>query len=164
MQTSKILVVDDEPFVLDFVRVALETRGLHIVTAQDAEEALQILEIQHTEIAAVLSDVRMPGMSGLRLIRKVKEKAPTISVALMSGEMGEETPDPEIPFLQKPFQLRALVRTIETLLGEHERLRTENQLQIAMGMKRAAEVQAALDLSANLTRKLIIDQTTPETD
>ena len=80
-------------------------------------EALHLFEEWTEEIAVVLSDVQMPGMSGPQLVRKILERAPATAVVLMSGHTGEEVLDPQIPFLSKPFQLRFLRETVEGLLG-----------------------------------------------
>src|ERR1700689_5095796 len=99
MQRAKVLVVDDEPSVLKVVAAALESRGLEVIAVDDAKQALNIVEKQGGEISVVLSDVRMPGMSGPQLIRKVAERSPVIAVALMSGDIGPEIIEPQIPVI-----------------------------------------------------------------
>lgn len=117
MQRAKVLVVDDEPRILKAVKAMLVTHGLDVIAVQNAEQALDIVEKQRGEISVVLSDVRMPGMSGPQLISKVVELSPVTAVALMSGDIGIETIEPQIPVIPKPFKLKTLIETIEGLLG-----------------------------------------------
>jgi DNA-binding NtrC family response regulator len=117
LTTSKVLVVDDEPQILSLVKATLELGGLNVITADNAQQALCIVAQQACEIALVLSDVRMPGMSGPQLVREVAERSPSTAIALMSGELGQEILDSRIPFIQKPFRSSVLLKTVQELLA-----------------------------------------------
>ena len=71
-----VLVVDDESNVLNFLKHGLSTYEdrLNVYAAASGEEALQIIDAQ--QIALVVTDIRMPGMDGLELIHRAKQKNP----------------------------------------------------------------------------------------
>ena len=77
MQTGstdgKLLLVDDEVDGAEFAATLLRSNGLQVVVAHSATEALQVLQ-DDKEIDAVLTDVMMPGMSGLQLAASIREK------------------------------------------------------------------------------------------
>jgi CheY-like chemotaxis protein len=100
----KVMVVDDEPLIREFVREYLIEAGYDVADAADSDEALQLLNNDHIDI--VLTDVEMPGsMSGIELARKIKAKWPGMPVVIMSGRYLPR-PD-ELPhstrFIAKPF-------------------------------------------------------------
>src|SRR3990167_3893183 len=67
---SKVLVVDDEREVLDFMVECLSLAGYHVLPARDGQEALRIFEREHP--ALIITDLSMPGMDGLELAKRVK--------------------------------------------------------------------------------------------
>ena len=70
MAEEKILVVDDELGMLTLLRNYLTREGYDVTTAPSAETALQLLEEQ--EVVAVITDLRMPGLDGMRLVREIR--------------------------------------------------------------------------------------------
>ena len=110
-----ILLVDDEPEILDlYSAVVKEGLGVHVVTATCAEDAIQV--ISKGCIKVILSDVDMPGKSGVALTQEVKAAYSDIFIILMSAR-----PEPEghvaDAFLQKPFHNREVLETIKALIG-----------------------------------------------
>ena len=77
----KILIVDDEARNLDALEVMLESSGCTLVRAQSADEAL--LALLHHEFAAMILDIRMPGMSGIELANLVKQRRRTQDVPIL---------------------------------------------------------------------------------
>jgi CheY-like chemotaxis protein len=136
MQGSKVLVVDGEPQILGLLKAALEPHGLCVLTALTSEEAIRIVEAQPTQIAVVLADVQMPGISGPMLVREVVQRAPTIAVALMSAGAEGESIDPGIPVFSKPFSLRILIETIEELLARQKMWTAQTLLGSAIPLQR----------------------------
>ena len=83
MEPAKILVVDDEKSILLLLREALGQWGYQVKTASSGTEALDILRTELFD--AMLSDVRMPDMSGLDLLREVRKQDESIEVVMMTG-------------------------------------------------------------------------------
>ena len=116
-----VLVVDDEPAVINAAQTVLETNGYRVMTAADATEALVKFTENSHDIALVITDVVMPVMDGvlfLRTLRQIKPKIPVIAstgqseqkqVAAMR-ELGIET------VLHKPYNAGTLLRTVHAAL------------------------------------------------
>ena len=114
--SETILVAEDDPAMLDLVKVTLASHGYRVVAAHNGLEALDAAEGE-TTIDAVVSDVVMPQMSGPELINKLRRTRPALPAVCMSGyaepivnpaEIGEG-----VRFIGKPFtpdQLLAIVR------------------------------------------------------
>jgi len=116
-----VMVVDDEKDILTVVTKALEARGLNVVGYTDPTLALQHFIDGGDSFNVIVSDVRMPNMTGFQLARKVKELHPNIKIVLMSSfEINKPEFDKVLPstsvdsFLCKPFKLSELVRVVET--------------------------------------------------
>lgn len=82
-ENSTVLVVDDEGAIRYSVTKTLERVGYQVVTASSGEEALEILVGQNFDV--VLTDIRMPGISGVDLLARIKEQSPDAIVILMTG-------------------------------------------------------------------------------
>jgi DNA-binding NtrC family response regulator len=108
-----ILVVDDDAGVLSFVSGLLVNSSYCVLTASGAEEALQQSRDYKSEIHLLLSDLQMPGMTGIDLAAQITRERPGLKVLLMSGYAGGMIVlNKGWHFLAKPFipsQLRALV-------------------------------------------------------
>ncbi len=116
---ERLLVVEDDDSVRTFATRALESHGYTIVTARSGVEALDRLAESPTPIDLLLTDQRMPRMTGTELARRVHELHPRARVMLMSthptghdAEVGGATPD----FLQKPFTSAELLRRVRDAL------------------------------------------------
>ena len=112
-----ILIVDDEANLLEVLAVALENMGYG--TAETAEEALAVLE--EREVHLVLSDLRLPGLSGRELMEKVKAANPDLPVVIMTAyaslkEAVEIIKEGAFDYTVKPFELDALEATIASAL------------------------------------------------
>src|SRR5438477_6144202 len=83
METAKILVVDDERSILVLLKEALSQWGYHVTTAASATEALGVLKSELFD--ALITDIRMPDMSGLELVTEVKKQDESIEVVMMTG-------------------------------------------------------------------------------
>ncbi len=129
---SKILVVDDEENIRLVLRTLLTKKGYQVETAETAELALERIEKHKPDF--VLADVKMPGMSGIELCRELRERAPQITVIMMSAYGSVELALEAVragayDYVAKPFKqdeiLFALAKAEEheTLVRENRRLR-----------------------------------------
>ena len=84
-QHATILVVDDEPSICLLVKTLLELEGYAVLTARDAETAMQIYEEHSAEVALLLTDMRMPEMNGGELADRILRWQPQMRVLFMSG-------------------------------------------------------------------------------
>jgi CheY-like chemotaxis protein len=113
------LVVDDEPMVGELMAMALGSQGWRTVVATAAEEAAALARDQ--AINLLVTDLQMPGMSGLDLARRLRERHADLPVVLMSGWRGATALELAQPFvfLYKPFRLQRLFEAIGSLLADH---------------------------------------------
>jgi len=80
---EKILVIDDEPDILKTLEMTLSQEGYHVTTATGGEAALEIFRRQTFEL--VITDMRMPGMDGIEVIRQVKDLDPDVEAIVLTG-------------------------------------------------------------------------------
>ncbi len=111
-----VLVVDDEPEILRLLSAAL-ARDYSVVTAESGFEALALYSSYHAQIDAIVTDITMPGMSGVELIARVEEfRGGPVPVVFMTGY--SETPvEPYHAVLAKPFPPALLKAELARLLG-----------------------------------------------
>jgi DNA-binding NtrC family response regulator len=114
-----ILVVDDDPGILDVMEARLASAGLAPVRAACAEEGLGIMRERHVDL--VVSDVKMPGMGGEGLLNAVREQYPHVPVILLTayGTIPDAvalTRSGAADYLTKPFDGKELVRRVRELL------------------------------------------------
>ena len=119
MNNYKILVVDDDEQVLEVVKLALETNNYIVETASTAEEALNTFDYSDFDI--VLSDIKMPGMSGVQLALKLIEGKFKGGIILMTGYPGEYKPEEVLElgidaYLLKPFKIDMLFTVVAQVL------------------------------------------------
>jgi DNA-binding NtrC family response regulator len=116
MAKARILVVDDEPNVLQVVASVLERAGYETTTALGPLRALEIITIRGA-FDLVVSDVVMPEMCGPELAQQVRLLSPSSAVMLMSGCLtyaGQLLQG--VPFLGKPFSPSDLLRSVDRVL------------------------------------------------
>src|ERR1700722_1189750 len=107
----KILVVEDEPLIRLALATHLEERGLEVLEAGSAAEAIQILQGPGCLLDLVFTDVRMPGeMDGLGLSKWIFDNRPNVPVILASGDLGKATAMDELcgrEAITKPYNFEA---------------------------------------------------------
>ena len=116
-----VLLVEDEAPVRAFASRALKMRGLSVLEAASAEEALEVLEDKAITVDIFVTDVIMPGMDGPSWVREALKQRPGTPVVFMSGyapEQFDNAPDgmEGATFLPKPFSLRELTDTVQEKL------------------------------------------------
>ncbi|NMC74558.1 MAG: response regulator [Geobacteraceae bacterium] len=80
----RLLVVDDDPFVLEMLVIVLEEEGYAVETAGNGGEALETFQ-RHPGIDLVLTDMNMPGMDGLQLTREIRRRTAGVPVLLLTA-------------------------------------------------------------------------------
>lgn len=114
---KSILIVDDNPNMSSILAEMLEVFDYESVMARDGQEALGLLK--DSEFSMVITDMRMPNMTGLELLEKVKEDNPKLPVVLISGYVISTLHDSDIKpdgFLTKPFLMSDIEKLLNTLL------------------------------------------------
>ncbi|MFN6976961.1 MAG: ATP-binding protein [Gemmobacter sp.] len=116
-----VLLVEDEAPVRAFASRALRLRGHTVLEAENAEDALRMLEDPALAIDVFVTDVMMPGMDGPSWVRRALERRPGVRVVFVSGYAEDSLPDaqsdlPEAVFLAKPFSLEDLATTVQRQL------------------------------------------------
>ncbi|MEE8404247.1 MAG: response regulator [candidate division Zixibacteria bacterium] len=116
---KRILIVDDNPNMASLLSEMLEVFDYKSVQAGDGKEALSKLG-KHA-FAMVITDLRMPNMNGLELLKNIKGKHPKMPVVIISGYSASEfESDPDCPkpdgFLSKPFLMTDIELLLEKLL------------------------------------------------
>ncbi len=119
--TETILVAEDDDGVRAFIRTVLEGRGYRVIGAETADEAIQAAYHHDGPIDLLLTDVVMPGLSGIELAKRIVEIAPGLRVIFMSGYtentiVHHGVLDPDVSFLAKPFSLDALAERVRAEL------------------------------------------------
>jgi len=117
---AMILVVDDEPTVLETVRDGLTAHGYRVLTAGSGDEALQVAQAHQGVIALALIDVVMPTMSGPDVAQRLHQARPDLKILFMSGFSTDVVVVHGItagdPLLVKPFSLESLARKVHELV------------------------------------------------
>ena len=113
-----ILVVDDDKFVCELCALALQE--YRVIQAGSCDEALKLYECEHVDL--VLSDIMMPGGSGIELLKRVKALDPNTTVVIMTGFVGKDIilkalKEDADDFISKPLNLLQLKASIEKTLG-----------------------------------------------
>jgi DNA-binding response OmpR family regulator len=120
---KKIMVVDNEPDIVDLTRTVLEIGGYQVVPAYGGEECLRILEKEPVDL--ILLDIMMPGMSGWDVFNRIKKKYDTIKVAFMSVlEISDKRKQVLIDeglsdYIMKPFDKETLLTKVDNILRDN---------------------------------------------
>ncbi len=127
---TKVLIVDDEPSARDLCVETLKSMGFITETAESGTRALAILEAGHLDI--VLTDVRMPGLNGIELLKIIRQKYPETDVVMMTGygtipDSVEAIKLGAYDYLTKPFKISDFKHVFQRLVEKQE-LTEENRL------------------------------------
>ncbi|MBW1776580.1 MAG: sigma-54-dependent Fis family transcriptional regulator [Deltaproteobacteria bacterium] len=124
-----ILIVDDEPSILQSLGGLLEDEGFEVLTATNGYEALKIIDAQFPDL--VLLDIWMPGMDGIETLREIKKDNPGIQVIIITGHGTIETAVKAtklgaFDFIEKPLSIDKIIVAINNALN-FQRLEEENK-------------------------------------
>ncbi|HWE48807.1 MAG TPA: sigma-54 dependent transcriptional regulator [Bryobacteraceae bacterium] len=122
----QLVIIDDNAGSLELLSTALAREGLRIITAQDPEEGLDIIFREHPDI--VLTDLVMPGITGMEVVERVVEFDPAIDVILMTAHYTSESAVEAIQkgasdYMNKPVSIAALRDRITKLIDDTRRRR-----------------------------------------
>ncbi|MDC0507461.1 sigma-54 dependent transcriptional regulator [Luminiphilus sp.] len=118
MNTSRVLIVEDDPTLRMALVDTLETAGFQVFEAVNGKEAL--LQLMHHDVEAIVSDVQMDVMDGEELLTQVRNRYPSIPFLMMTAHGSIERAvsairDGAVDYLQKPFEAAALVSAVERM-------------------------------------------------
>ncbi|MCK1368016.1 response regulator [Bradyrhizobium sp. 62] len=111
--THTVLLVDDDPAVLDVIASMLEEIGCRVVRARSGSEALELLQ-RHEQISILITDINMPNMDGHELAERASRFRPGLKVLQLSGR---ERRRDGFPLIRKPFSEDDLYRAMQQTTG-----------------------------------------------
>lgn len=135
---GRVLVVDDEPSLLEVVGAMLTEAGWQVDTAPDGREAIVFVDANRYDV--VLSDIDMPGMNGVQLLREIRARDLDVPVLLITGHPRIDTAVEALEhgalrYLQKPVRERDLLTAVEDASRLHRMARLKRQALAAIGLE-----------------------------
>ena len=117
-----VLVVDDEPVIRAYVSRALTLAGFEVAVAADGREALRLVVEDRVRPAVVVTDIEMPGMTGIELAARLLALRPALRIVMMTGdpiraEAARGHPSIVDEVLLKPMQTEALIEAVRPTSG-----------------------------------------------
>lgn len=142
----RVLVVDDEPAILRFLRASLETQGYVVVEAADGASALQKMRRNAADL--IVLDLGLPDMDGLDVIRKIRESGATLPIIILSSRESESAKVAALDlgaddYVTKPFGIDELLARVR--MAQRHRLQQEGEKPIFR----------AGDLCVDLVRRIV---------
>ncbi|PWT81960.1 MAG: hypothetical protein C5B58_09015 [Acidobacteria bacterium] len=122
-----ILVVDDEPGILELIRRVLKHANYAVIASRSGDDAWDFIEQGRTSVDLVLTDIVMPGpIDGIVLASKIRQKYRNLSVSFMTGSLPERDKlatgmGRDKRLLTKPFSPKELLEFVDSHLGKDER-------------------------------------------
>ena len=115
-----ILLVEDEPAIMDVTRIILEQLGYTVLTAGSPGDAIRLAESRAAGLSMLMTDVIMPEMNGRDLAKTLLARYPRIKCLFMSGYTANVIPlceqGPDLHFIQKPYTMHDLSRKVRETL------------------------------------------------
>jgi signal transduction histidine kinase len=171
---EQVLLVDDEPGILKVLGISLADRGYRVFTAESGEEALRIFNDARPDI--VLTDIKMPAMDGIELLKRIKQETPNCEVIMITGHGDMELAIESLKydasdFITKPIhddaldvalrraleklsykkKLQEYTENLERLVEEKTRKLVESERLAAVGQTVAGLAHAIKNITAGLT-------------
>ncbi len=147
---SSVLVIDDEPVVLELFQRVLAGKGLEIRTARNGDEALQLIEREG--FGCVLADKNLPGMDGIEIVRRIRKAQPDCACIVMTAYASTESVIEAlrlgaVDYIEKPFDdLGRIADRIDDLVrqmkGQFERRAANSPLRLVTDEEPAGEADA----------------------
>ncbi len=163
---SRVMIVDDEQYVLETASQILADKNYSVLICHDADEALN--KMQDDSVDIVLTDIKMPGTSGLDLLGKIREKNPLLPVILMTGYADlnlavEAINRGAFNFIIKPYHPEYLLQIIKKAEQYNNFLKLKENYKMYLEdtvRKRTYELETAKKLSDSFSKDLVERLTT----
>jgi len=122
---AKILVIDDEPAILELIAMVLEDGGYTVQTVSDGAAGLD--KVRQEPFDLVFLDISMPEMDGITVLKEIRKIAPDISVIMLTGYPTQEKASASFKlrasnFISKPIQINTILKIVENTLEERKTL------------------------------------------
>jgi CheY-like chemotaxis protein len=115
----RVLLVDDDPLVADLLSGVLTDAGCEVVVLSSAEQALEYMEVAKSDLDAVISDFRLPGLAGLAVIERARKRWPRVIPIVLSGDVVDpKLLGPGIKLLRKPVSSENLAQALTARSGQ----------------------------------------------
>lgn len=133
----KILVIDDEPAVVDGLRMVLGAQGYDVRTALTASAGQRLVEENEFDVA--IADLQLPDRDGLELLREIKRLSPQTEVIIVTGygsvaKAVEATKAGAFFFVEKPFEPESLLELVSRALERRQLMRENEQMRHQLRM------------------------------
>lgn len=153
----RIMVVDDDPYVLESITGLLEESGFSVISCRSGEEASDMLLNTTTEL--VLTDIKMPGISGIDLLERIHALDAKMPVILMTGYAELEVAIDAVKmgafdFVTKPYKPDYLLHTIEKAFRHCRLVRIEEEYKQSLEETVREQTQEIFNLSREVIRRL----------
>src|SRR5882672_3976361 len=135
---QSVLIIDDEPGILDLLRQFITTKGLRVETASNAEDAIQ--RLKQNRYDAIITDLNLPGLDGAEVVRQAISLHPKTVIFVITGAASIQTAVRCIrlgarDFIPKPFDLMELGRKLLAALSDNQSDASQGQLDRLEGKK-----------------------------
>lgn len=158
---TKILVIDDEESIRSLLSITLNHKGFETITAEDGEEGIELFQKERPPI--VITDLKMPGMDGIQVLKRIRQLDPDTRVIVVTGHGDMESAIESLKheasdFINKPIRDEALMialKRAQEVLWMKEKLR-EYTSNLELKIKEATEeLRKAYDFQKNLIQSSI---------
>jgi putative two-component system response regulator len=163
---NNLLIVDDDPYVLDSLASLLREYGYHVRTCQNAADALAALKTDRFDV--VLTDIRMPVVTGIELLHRIRELNPQIPVILLTAFAELDVAVDAVKrgafdFITKPYNPEYLAHAVERAVKYAKLIEMEKSYKVTLEetvRKRTQELADALQMVKNIAREITTRLTT----
>lgn len=156
---QKILLVDDEEMLRDILVSELELNGARVESASDVPSALKLISAHEFDL--IISDIRMPGLSGIELLKTVREKSHNKpAVMMITGFSSDSLPKlydlGADAVLRKPFNFELFQETVVHLLSSPPNRWTRQEQRLSLDDKNHIDIDISIGTFANHQKKEVI--------